>query len=93
MSVESALTAALVARLGHLDVSSCTETPWHSATFSGMRHAFAVATEVAVDIQQFSNEIAEADIRIPGGFVADVEVRACPGDARRLNIEVLTIAA
>jgi len=93
MSVERALTAAFVARLGRLDVALHTETPWHSATFSGTRHAFTVVTEVAVDKMLFSNEISEADIGIPGGFVADVAISTCPGDARRLQIEVLTIAA
>lgn len=94
MSAESALIAAFAARLGAVDIVSLTATPWHSATFSGTRHAITLAARNAPNVYVFAREIAETDIPLPGGFVADVAVSACPaGDARRLKIDVLTIEA
>ncbi len=94
MSEENALRAAFVAHLGPVEVASHTRTPWHSATFSGTRHAFTLVTEVTPDKTLFLHALADAEIHIPCGFVADVAVCECPsGDKRRLNVEVLTIAA
>jgi hypothetical protein len=94
MSVESALAAVFASWLGTLEVTSHRATPWHSATFSGTRHAFTVVTDEAADNPSFAQEIVEADIAIPKGFVADIVVSACPtGDACRLSIDVLTIDA
>ena len=94
MSVESALVAVFASWLGSLEVTSHRATPWHSATFSGMRHAFTVVTAKAADNPAFAQEIVKADIAIPTGFVADIAVSACPaGDACCLTIDVLTIDA
>ncbi len=92
MNVAAALTSAFATRLGRLEVTSHVIAPWHSATFSGARHAFGLVTEMPADVQLFAREIAEAEIDVPGGFVADVAVTPCPtGDGLRLTIDVLTI--
>lgn len=98
MTVETALLAAFTDRLGPLRLVAHSRRSWHSATFGGWRHTFEVALDVPVDVDRCASEIAEQDIAIPGGFVADVAVvcdqaRYASAATGNLKIEVLTIDA
>jgi len=94
VTVESALLAAFARQLGPLELIRHRAAPWHSATFVGERHTFDVATAAEVDIEAFARTIAEQDVSIPRGFVADIAVSdAGKPIGTRLTIEVLTIDA
>lgn len=94
MSVESALLAAFAKRLGPVRAVGYHAVPWCSATFSGARHVFRIETEERADIDVFARNIAEAEISIPRGFVADIAV-ILPANAseRQIDVEALTIDA
>ncbi len=92
MSVASALLTAFASRLGPVHQMAYRETPWFSATFSGSRHVYVLGVEDTVDVTAFAREIAEADIALPRGFVADISVGAVQQkNPRLIEIEALTI--
>jgi hypothetical protein len=94
MTVETALLSAFAARLGPLAVCAYAATPWSSATFSGARHVFTLETDGSVDVDTLGGELAEAEIKIPRGFVADVAVMdRVTDDPKLITVEVLTIDA
>ncbi len=94
MSVEGALLAAFEARLGPVHTLDHHVVPWCSATFSGTRHVFRIATQETADIDAFARNIAEADIFVPRGFVADIAViRLANANNRQIDVEALTIDA
>ena len=94
MSVESILLAAFTARLGQVRALGYHAVPWCSATFSGARHVFRLETEGVADINGFARDIAEADITIPRGFVAEIAVtHQINGNTRQIDVEALTIDA
>lgn len=94
MTVETALLAAFAAELGPLTLVRHRVTPWLSATFAGGRHVFEVAPEGLFDVDAFARIIAEQDIPISRGFVADVAIAKDEvARAGAVVIEVLTIDA
>ena len=94
MSAESALLAAFATQLGEVRTLGYHAVPWCSATFSGARHFFHIETEEVADIGAFTRSIAEAEIAIPCGFVADITViRQAGENIRQINVEALTINA
>lgn len=86
-----ALLRHFTARLGPLEAVERNDTPWHSATFDGARHCFAFTVDPAAKVATFVLALPEADIPLPGGFVADALVTGIDGS--RLSVEVLTIDA
>lgn len=97
MSVEGALLAAFEARLGPVHTLDHHVVPWCSATFSGARHVFRIATQETADIDAFARNIAEVDIFVPRGFVADIAdiavIRLANANNRQIDVEALTIDA
>jgi hypothetical protein len=94
VSARSKLIAAFEAHLGPVRITSYSAKPWYSATFAGARHVFEVQCDDAAAIDGFVTAIAEADIAIPGGFVADVAVTAVrAGTPCQMTVEALTIDA
>lgn len=94
MSAERALLVAFTAHLGPVRVMTHHVIPWHSATYSGARHLFRIEAGDRADIEAFAHDIAEADIALPRGFVADVVlVKPADGSGRQVEIEALTIDA
>lgn len=88
----AALLAAFAARLGPLTDVRCRTVDWQSATFIGQRHRFELTVAAAVP-NDFAEAIAEAEIALRRGFVADVAVtdRRAGANGTRLTIEALTI--
>ena len=66
--------AALRARLGEgLRVDASEAEPWYSATFGGTRISLAV-TLPGPDAERLLDGIEEAEMPLPGHFVADLAV-------------------
>ena len=93
MSAATSLLAAFRARLGDFVEAGYSAERWHSATFAGTRHVFDLEVRTDADIPGFARAIAEDDIAVPGGFVADVLVGRCVTDSRRIEVSALTIEA
>ena len=94
MSAESALLAAFAAQLGPIRTRGYQAVPWRSATFSGVRHFFRIETDAVADIDAFTRNIAETEIVIPCGFVADITaICQISENVRQIDIEALTINA
>lgn len=91
MSVSDALRAAMRARLRGLVETAYRTESWHSATFAGARHIFSFELPCGADVPRFTSDIADADIVLPRGFVADVAVTG--SDAGRIEVAALTIDA
>jgi hypothetical protein len=89
------LLAAFASILGPLTDATRQSEQWASATFYGARHTIAFTASATADIPNFAASIAEADIPVRGGFVADVAIVSCDdlGDRHRIVVEVLTIDA
>ena len=90
-----ALLAAFADRLGALVLIERLVTPWVSATFAGARHRLSVQVAPDADLAAFCDAIAEADIPLRRGFVADVAVvdHATTETGQQLTIEALVIDA
>lgn len=86
-----ALLRHFTAQLGALDAVEYSNTPWQSATFNGARHCFAFTIDSAADIAAFVHSLPEAEIPLPGGFVADALVTGIGGS--RITAEALVITA
>jgi hypothetical protein len=86
-----ALLRHFAAQLGPLEAVEHRDTPWHSATFNGARYCFAFTVGATAKVPPFARTLPEADITLPGGFVADALVASV--DGTRLSVEVLTIDA
>ena len=93
MSAERAFLAAFEAHLGPVQVVKYRAIPWHSATYSGAQHLLHVEAGDTANIKAFTRDIAEAEIALPRGFVADVLVEPTDSSGRQIEIEVLTIDA
>lgn len=93
MSAATSLLLAFRARLGELAETGYRAERWHSATFAGVRHIFTLEAGPGQDIPAFARDIAEDDIAVPGGFVADIIVSQSATDPRRIEISALTIEA
>lgn len=93
---QTALARALAPIAGPFALRSITSRRWASATFEGARHRLVLALEGA-DARERADrvqaELAETEIAIRGGFVADIGVEAqLEGETAVLAIEALTIA-
>lgn len=93
MTAATSLLAAFQARIGDFAEARYRTEQWHSATFNGVRHVFTLRTKSDIDLPAFARGIAEDDIAVPGGFVADVTVSQCAIDPRRIEVSALTIKA
>lgn len=89
MSVADALRAAMHARLGGLAETAYRTENWHSATFAGTRHVFSFGVPTSAGIAAFARDIAETEIALPRGFVADVAVTE--SSAGQIEVVALTI--
>jgi hypothetical protein len=92
MSAESdgrVLAAYLVHRVGPIEHIEHEHTPWHSATFAGARHRISGIVTSTFDRAAFERDLPEADIPLPGSFVADAHVQSVEG--RRIVVEFLAI--
>ncbi len=91
MSVVDSLRAAIRARLGDVTETGYRTESWHSATFAGTRHLLSFEIPANANVTTFARDIAEAEIELPRGFVADVDVTGM--GARRIEVVALTIDA
>lgn len=93
------LARALAASAGRDGVAITVErhgaTPWHSATFSGHRHALTVtATPAGAAAKRWLATLGDLEVRLPGELLADLSA----GDAMVRNggwcvrVEALTVA-
>ena len=89
----TALVADFSARLGALSALTVRSIPWASITFIGARHVVSFTVPDGPAVAAFVATIAEADLPLRDGFVADVVVagRTPVADGVRLTIEALTI--
>ena len=87
--MSGAVLAALARYLGPIDAVQVQSTPWASASFAGRRHSIActIAGDAPIDT------LADAELRLETGFVADVAVTRCGTAAGKLavRLNVLTI--
>lgn len=92
---QAALLRGLKGLVGPFTLLAARTTPWMSATFDGARHRFAIRLEgndAAIRAARLRAELAEAEIPIRGGFVADIVVTVRLDEATPvLGIEALTI--
>jgi len=93
---QAALVRALIPIAGPFAPWSIKSRRWASATFEGARHRLVLALEGAdarARADRVRAELADAEIAIRGGFVADIGVEArLEGETVVLAIEALTIA-
>lgn len=93
-AVENRLVRALTAYFGALSGVDHRGENWSSATFTGTRHMiwFDVAGSELLD--GLVAGLPEADLPMPGHFVADIEMveRHEQGDSVRIGVRALTIA-
>ncbi|WBH17255.1 hypothetical protein [Sphingomonas radiodurans] len=86
--------AASAARAGaRIDLADGQATPWHSATFTGARHAFAAQAPTGYPLGKWLAMIGDTDLPLPGHLVADVAITAreeC-GGLLHFRIEALTV--
>ncbi|MCC2980146.1 MULTISPECIES: hypothetical protein [unclassified Sphingomonas] len=87
--------AASAARDGlDLAVEEQGSTPWHSATFSGHRHALIVtATPAGAAASAWLETIGSLEVRLPGELLADLSVvqENERGGLCQARIEALTV--
>ncbi|CAN5198670.1 hypothetical protein BH09PSE3_BH09PSE3_01440 [soil metagenome] len=88
------LIRALTVYFGPLSGIDHRTCKWSSATFSGTRHALWFDMAVRDDLDDLLQNLAEADLPMPGHFVADIEIaeRHDHTDGYRIGLRVLTIA-
>lgn len=91
MSVVDSLRAAILARMSDVTETGYRTESWHSATFAGTRHLFGFEVPANANITAFARDIAEAEIALPRGFVADIAVTGM--GAGRIEVAALTIDA
>jgi hypothetical protein len=87
--------AASAARAGTpIRLADGTETPWHSATFSGARHAFAATAPDGAGITTWLATIGQIELPLSGHLLADLAVtdQAVREGTRHFHIEALTVA-
>jgi hypothetical protein len=91
----SALLRALVPHIVPFTLLGVTSHDWASALFVGARHRLAIAIEgedAPLRAERISHTIAEIDLAMQGGFVADIAVvDRLDGPRPILAIEALTI--
>lgn len=92
------LGRALSRSAAHLGLEIALEehqsTPWHSATFSGHRHAMTItASPGGTAASAWLAAISSLDVPLPGELLADLKVaQQVPGDGHcQARIEALTV--
>lgn len=92
---QSALLRALRPLAGPYTVLAVRSSNWASATFEGARHRLALALDgddVAARVARLQAMLADQELPIAGGFVADIGVVVRMEGARTIiGIEALTI--
>jgi hypothetical protein len=90
-----ALLAALLPHAGPFVTVAATSSTWASGLFDGARHRIAIRLEgedAAGRAERLAAVLPEADLPIPRGFVADLQVTGLlDGEAVIVAIEALTI--
>lgn len=89
-----ALAASAAAAGAPLAIAGSAAVPWHSATFTGARHAIDAEAPAGTAIDAWLAALGPRTVALPGHLLADVTVR-CVGkdDARlRLRFDALTVA-
>lgn len=76
-------------------LESVRETRWESATFSGVRHFIAATAPTSPDLEAWLDALPEADLPMPGQFVAGVKAGERSNDGGEITfiIYALTIVA
>jgi hypothetical protein len=87
------LVRALSVYLGPLTAIDHRTTKWSSATFTGTRHRIWFDVSDPSNLDELLRNLPEADLPLPGHFVADIEVteRQDHDDGSRVGLAVLTI--
>lgn len=94
-----ALLRALKARLGksrYLEVREARSESWHSATFSGSRHSFALTLTgqtAAATADRFAEDLDAMEFQLRGHLVADITIadRADSPGRSAFTVEALTV--
>ena len=88
------LVRASSAYFGEMSAVDHRTTKWSSATFSGTQHILWFDVRPPDDLAALLLNLAEADLPMPGHFVADIEVaeRHDQGETVRIGLRALTIA-
>jgi hypothetical protein len=84
------LVRALAAYLGPLASVDHRTAKWSSATFTGSRHTIWFDVEQSDALDRLIANLPEADLPMPGHFVADIELVERHGT--RIGLRALTIA-
>jgi len=89
-----ALVASAAAAGAPLAIAGSQTVPWHSATFTGARHAIDAEAPAGATIDTWLASLGPRTVTLAGHLLADVTV-TCVGndDARlRLRFDALTVA-
>jgi hypothetical protein len=88
------LIRALSVYFGPLSAIDHRTSKWSSATFTGTRHMIWFDVAFRDDLDNLLQNLPEADLPMPGHFVADIEVaeRHNHADGGRIGLRALTIA-
>jgi hypothetical protein len=87
------LVRALSVYFGALSAVDHRTSKWSSATFSGTQHVLWFDVESREDLADLLLNLPEAELPMPGHFVADIEVaeRHDSGENVRVGLRALTI--
>ncbi|MDB5702798.1 MAG: hypothetical protein JWL66_2997 [Sphingomonadales bacterium] len=88
------LVRALSVYFGALSAIDHRTSRWCSATFTGTQHVLWFEIAGLGDLADLLTNLPEADLPMPGHFVADIEVveRKDHGESVRIGVRALTIA-
>jgi hypothetical protein len=85
---QHALMIALAEQLGPIDSLTAKTRDWWSATFKGTRHLLRFSVPWRAKAVIAAIDLPDADLPIPGHFVADLRVNLCERRGSTLNIEL-----
>jgi hypothetical protein len=88
------LVRALSVYFGPLSAVDHRTSKWSSATFTGTRHMIWFDITSREGLNDLLQNLPEADLPMPGHFVADIELaeRHDRDDGARIGLHALTIA-
>ena len=89
-----ALTAsAALAGVG-IEIAASEAVAWHSATFTGNRHAFEITAAAEARTADWLAAIGDTDLPLAGHLLADLTItrHAARGGRLHVRIEALTVA-
>ena len=89
-----ALTASAALAGARIEIAGDEATVWHSATFTGARHAFEIRAPAGCGVSDWLAHVGETDLPLPGHLVADLSVtrRTERDGIMHFRIEALTVA-